>query len=171
MILIILATGAGLLCGIISGIIPGIHSNTVAGIMLGVSPVLLPVLGPAGLAAALVSMLITHTFLEIIPSTFLGIPDAGTALSVLPAHAMTLEGKGEEAVRLSALGSGWGVIIAIPLSLLLISVLTPAQGYIDWVVGSVLIFMMGLVIIHNGSPGWNLLIFCVSGILGLFAFR
>jgi putative membrane protein len=171
MILLIFGTLAGLLCGVISGLTPGIHSNTMAGIMLGLAPVMLPVLGPAGLAAAFISLLICHSFLEILPSTFFGIPDSGTALSVLPAHALALEGKGQEAVRLSSLGSIYGVIIGLPVSVLLYLFLTPFQGYIDWMTGSILIFMMGLVIIYEDSPAWSLLTFICAGILGLFAFR
>ena len=41
---------------------------------------------------------------------FLGAPDEDTALSVLPAHSLLLEGKGYEAVALSAMGS-YGAII------------------------------------------------------------
>ncbi|PKL59705.1 MAG: hypothetical protein CVV33_06465, partial [Methanomicrobiales archaeon HGW-Methanomicrobiales-4] len=171
MIPLIYGTLAGLLCGVISGLIPGIHSNTMAGIMLGLSPALLSVLGPEGLAAMFVSLLISHSFLEILPSTFFGIPDAGTALSVLPAHALTLEGKGQEAVRLSSLGSIYGVIIGLPVSVLAYFLLTPFQGYIDWITGCLLILMMGLVIISENSPVWALFIFVSAGILGLFAFR
>lgn len=171
MIPLLWGTLAGLLCGVISGLIPGIHSNTMAGVMVGISPVLLPVLGPEGLVAAFISMLISHSFLEVIPSTFFGIPDSGTALSVLPAHVLTLEGKGEEAVRLASLGSIYGVIIGIPLSVLAYIFLTPFQEYIDWITGCLLILMMGLVIISEDSPVWALLIFVCAGILGLFAFR
>ena len=90
---------------------------------------------------------------------------------MLPAHALTLEGKGEEAVRLSALGSVWGVILGLPVSVVLYLCITPFQGYIDWAVGSLLILMMGLVIINEESPVWGLTIFICSGILGIFAFR
>jgi len=171
MIPLIYGTLAGLLCGVISGIIPGIHSNTMAGIMLGLSPALLPVFGAEGLAAAFVSLLISHSFLEIIPSTFFGIPDSGTALSVLPAHALTLEGRGQEAVRLSSLGCIYGVIIGLPVSVLAYLFLTPIQNSIDWITGCLLILMMGLVIINEDSPVWALLIFVSAGLLGLFAFR
>ncbi|MFH0967140.1 MAG: tripartite tricarboxylate transporter permease [Methanobacteriota archaeon] len=171
MIPLILGALAGLFCGVISGLIPGIHSNTMAGIMLGFSPALLSVFGPEGLAAAFVSLLISHSFLEILPSTFFGIPDAGTALSVLPAHALTLEGKGQEAVRLSSIGGIYGVIIGLPVSILAYLLLTPFQGYIDWMTGCLLVFMMGLVIISEDSPVWALVIFGCAGILGLFSFR
>lgn len=53
---------------------------------------------------------ISHTFHDTIPSTFLGAPDEDTALSVLPAHSLLMEGKGYEAVALSAMGS-YGAIV------------------------------------------------------------
>lgn len=170
--MISLISGAiiGLICGVISGIIPGIHSNTVAGIMAGVSPLLLPCLGAEGLAAALISLLITHSFVEIIPSAFFGIPDSGMALSVLPAHALTLEGRGEEAVRLGAIGCLYGVIIGIPVSVCAYVLLPPLQNSIDWLTGAILVFIMGYIIIREESPCWALLIFASSGILGMFAF-
>jgi len=40
----------------------------------------------------------------------LGAPDEDTALTVLPAHSLLMEGKGYEAVALSALGS-YGAIV------------------------------------------------------------
>ncbi|HJK75218.1 MAG TPA: tripartite tricarboxylate transporter permease, partial [Methanocorpusculum sp.] len=95
---------AGVLLGTISGIIPGVHSNTVAGFLAGASGPLLVLFGPEGLAAAIVATMVTHTFLDAIPSTFLGVPDPDTVLSVLPAHRLCLAGHGEEAVRVSALG-------------------------------------------------------------------
>ena len=161
----------GLACGIISGLIPGIHSNTMAGIMAGLSPALIPFIGTEGLAAALISMLISHSFLDLIPSTFFGVPDSGTALSVLPAHALTMDGKGEEAVRLSAIGCVYGVIIGVPVSVIAYIALPQVQSSIDWFTGPVLVLIMGLIIIQEESVIWGLLIFVSSGLLGLFAFR
>lgn len=48
-------------------------------------------------------------------STVLGAPDADTALSVLPAHSLLLEGKGYEAVALSAMGSYGAILISFLL--------------------------------------------------------
>jgi putative membrane protein len=165
---ILAGTVLGVALGTASGLVPGIHANTMAGILLSLQVVLLPVLGPAALAAAMFSALITHTFLDIIPSTFLGIPDADTALSVLPAHALCLEGKGEEAVRISALGSAYAVIIAVPLSVICFIALPVLQPFFDWWMGILLIGVMGYLIISGESPCWALLIFSLSGALGLF---
>jgi putative membrane protein len=115
--------------------------------------------------------LITHTFVDSIPSTFLGIPDADTSLAVLPAHALCLEGNGEEAVRIAALGSACAMIIAVPLSILCFFLLPALQPYFDWWIGILLISTMGYMIVTSECPGWALALFCVSGILGLFSLR
>ncbi len=168
---IIAGTLLGVCLGTISGLVPGVHANTMAGILLGVQGVLISILGPVALAAALMSALITHTFLDIVPSTFLGVPDADTALSVLPAHALCLEGHAQEAVRISALGSASAVLLGIPLALILFVLLPAYQGIIDWWIGILLVTVMGILIIYAESPFWSLLLFLASGALGLFTFR
>ena len=161
----------GFSLGIVSGLVPGIHSNTMASVLLSLQGLLLAVIGPEGLASALFSALITHTFLDNIPSTYLGIPDPDTALSVLPAHALCLEGLGEEAVRIAALGSALAVVVGIPLSLLCFLLLPPLQPYLDWGMGIILTGIAGLLIVTAESPSWAFSTFLVSGLLGLFSFR
>jgi putative membrane protein len=123
-ILVILFAILGTGLGVLTGLIPGLHVNNIAVIMLSLSPALLVSLMvletygiselfiPLLLAMTIVAMSIAHTFLDFIPSTFLGAPEGETALSVLPAHSMLLEGRGYEAVMLSAIGSLGGVIMA-----------------------------------------------------------
>ena len=171
MIEILLGTLLGIILGTISGIIPGVHANTLAGILLGLQLALIAVLGPVALACTLFAALITHTFVDALPSTFLGIPDADTSLAVLPAHALCLEGNGEEAVRIAALGSACAMIIAVPLSILCSLLLPALQPYFDWWIGILLIATVGYMVATNEAPGWGLAIFFVSGILGLFALR
>jgi len=161
----------GVLLGTASGLIPGVHANTLAGILLGAQALLLAVLGPLALAGTLFAALITHTFVECVPSTFLGIPDADTSLSVLPAHALCLEGNGEEAVRIAALGSACAIIIAVPLSVLCFVFLPALQPYFDWGIGIMIVAVIGYMIVMSESPGWALAIFSVSGLLGTFAMR
>ena len=167
----LLGLGIGFCLGTVSGLIPGIHSNTLASLLISAQGLLLPALGPEGVATALFVSLITYTFLDSIPSTFLGIPDPGTALSVLPAHALCLEGLGEEAVRIAALGSALAVVVGIPLSLLCILLLPPLQPYLDWGIGIILTGIAGLLIVTAEAPSWAVSLFLTSGLLGLFSFR
>jgi putative membrane protein len=165
---ILLGTGIGILLGTMSGIIPGVHANTLAGVLLSFQAVLLSFFGPVALAGAMFAALITHTFVDAIPSTFLGIPDADTSLAVLPAHALCLEGNGEEAVRIAALGSACAMVIAVPLSIACFFLLPPLQPFIDWWIGILLIASIGYLIVTAECPGWGLALFLVSGALGIF---
>jgi len=171
MIEILAGTAAGVALGVVSGVLPGIHVNTLAGMMLASLAFLLPIFGPFFLAAALFSALIAHCFLDAIPSTFLGIPDADTAVAVLPAHALCMEGKGEEAVRISALGSVTGLAVAVPLCGLLLVVMPSLQPVLDWGSGVILVAVIGFLLVQSDSPRWGFLTFFISGILGIFSFR
>jgi putative membrane protein len=166
---IVLGTVFGIGCGAVSGLVPGIHANTMAGVLLSLQALLLAWFDPVFVASAMFSTLVTHTFLDNVPSTFLGIPDADTSLAVLPAHALCLEGRGEEAVRISALGSAAGVALSLPLALAFVLVLPSLQPAIDWGIGLVILAVAGYLIVVSESPGWALAVFAVSGILGLFS--
>jgi putative membrane protein len=169
MLEILLGTLIGVLLGTISGIIPGVHANTLAGVLLSLQALLLSVLGPVALTGALFAALITHTFVDAVPSTFLGIPEADTSLAVLPAHALCLEGNGEEAVRIAALGSACAMVIAVPVSVLCFLLLPALQPFFDWWIGILLIASVGYMIVTSEAPGWALAIFAVSGALGAFS--
>jgi len=168
MIEILTGVFIGVVLGTVSGLLPGIHANTLAGILIGIQGILLALIGPLALGSALFAALITHTFVDSIPSTFLGVPDADTALSVLPAHALCLEGNGEEAVRISALGSACAIVLAVPLSVLCYLLLPALQPFIDWGIGILIVAVVGYMIVTSEAPGWALALFLTSGILGIF---
>lgn len=161
----------GLFMGVISGLIPGIHANTMAGFLLSFQAAVLLFLGPEAMAVSLFCALITHTFLDIIPSAVFGIPDADTAITVLPAHNFILEGRGSEAVRLSAVGGLYAVIFSMPLIILFFTVLPVFQDYIDWWIGILLIAVAGILALSSESPEWFTAVFLTSGILGVFTFN
>jgi putative membrane protein len=169
MLEILLGVLIGVILGTLSGIIPGVHANTLAGVLLSLQAMLLSVLGPVALAGTLFAALITHTFVDAVPSTFLGIPEADTSLAVLPAHALCLEGNGEEAIRIAALGSACAMVIAVPVSVLCFLLLPALQPYFDWWIGILLVASIGYMIVTSEAPGWALSIFLVSGVLGAFA--
>ena len=112
----------GVFTGIATGLLPGLHVNNIALILLSLSSVIISVFSfffEYGISKEFILVLIcvyiistsiSHTFHDVVPSTFLGAPDEDMALSVLPAHSLLLEGNGYEAVALSALGS-YGAIL------------------------------------------------------------
>jgi putative membrane protein len=118
-----LACALGGVClGTLSGLTPGLHANNFALALAAAAPaVSLP---PTALGVAMVAAGVAHTFLDVVPSLALGVPDAAMAASALPGHRLVLAGRGREALRLSALGSGLAVVAAVPVAV----PLTAAMG-------------------------------------------
>ncbi len=164
---IILAVGIGVLSGVFTGLIPGVHINLVSLLLLSVSGYLLGVTSPIVLACFIISMAVVHTFLDSIPSVFLGAPDADQALNVLPGHRLLLEGKGYEAVKLTVIGS----LLALVLTVILIPVLMPfvpiiynsVKGYMGWILLAIVSFM----VLKEKKVFWSFFVFFISGLLGI----
>jgi hypothetical protein len=97
---VLIACIIGVLCGALTGIIPGVHVNTVGAFIFAYSANLLIFFSTDFLAVFLISMAISHSMIDFLPSMFLGVPEEGTVLSVLPGHYFMLMGRGKEAVRL-----------------------------------------------------------------------
>lgn len=107
--------GFGIALGTVSGLVPGLHANTMAMLLAAAAPI---APGPPRLVgAAMLAAGVVHTFLDVVPALALGVPDPAMAVSALPGHRLVLGGRGREALRLSALGSGLAVLLAIPLAL------------------------------------------------------
>jgi len=104
----------GVALGTCSGLVPGLHANNMALLLAAVAPA---VPGPSRLvAAAMLAAGVVHTFLDVVPALALGVPDPAMAASALPGHRLVIQGRGREALRLSALGSGLAVLLALPLA-------------------------------------------------------
>ncbi|USZ72653.1 tripartite tricarboxylate transporter permease [Natronosalvus halobius] len=105
----------GAALGSVSGLIPGLHANNFALLLAGVAP---SVPGPTlFVGCAMLSAGVVHTFLNAVPAMALGVPDAEMAVTALPGHQLVLDGRGFEAIRLSAVGSLLAVLVAIPLAI------------------------------------------------------
>ncbi len=103
----------GIVVGVFTGLIPGIHVNTVVIVLIAFLPVLLDIVTPYGLVAFVISMAIVHSYVDYIPSIFLGAPAEDSVLSVLPGHKLLLKGRGYEAVRLTVIGGLGATILGV----------------------------------------------------------
>ncbi|MFW6383867.1 MAG: tripartite tricarboxylate transporter permease [Halodesulfurarchaeum sp.] len=103
----------GVALGTLSGLVPVLHVNTLAILLGSVAPAI-PA-DPHLVGAAMIAAGVVHSFLDIVPTLAIGVPDAAMAVSTLPGHRLVLGGRGREALRLSALGSGAAVLVAIGL--------------------------------------------------------
>ncbi len=158
----------GIIAGTITGIVPGVHVNTITFLILSISPFLLSHFSPLTITIFIVSLAITHTFLNFIPSVFLGAPDTDTALSVLPGHKLLDEGKGYEAIIHSLHGSLIGLVIIIILTPLFIFTLPLIYNYVESSMFYILITAsIFLIWKEEKSRGLAIIVFFLSGFLGI----
>ncbi len=167
---ILLLVFLGLLIGIITGLTPGIHVNLVAATLLAISPFLLKHLEPLSLAAFIIALSITHSFLDTIPSIYLGVPENENALSVLPGQKMLLHGEGYQAVKITILGTYTGMIIAICLIPLFILVANKIYPILKPFLVYLLIGIIAYMILKEEQKFWSFLLFILSGTLGIIVF-
>ena len=165
---IIIAVLVGVIGGIFSGLTPGIHTNLLVTLLFSISPFLLAFTSPLIISALIVSMAITHTFLNVLPAVYLGAPDSeGKILSVLPGHRMLLQGKGYEAVTLTVLGSFLSIILGIALTPLLLKFLPALYSSIKNYIGYLLVIISIYMIFRERKKFWAFFIFMLAGIFGM----
>ncbi len=101
----------GAAAGCLAGLLPGVHVNTLCALALAFAPA-----SPAT-ALALAAAACAHLGTSLLPATYLGLPGEESLLSALPAHRLTLRGRGPDAVRLALRASLTGLLAATALLL------------------------------------------------------
>jgi len=156
----------GILFGMLTGLIPGIHINLISLLLLSISPFLLQYFSIISLAIFIIAMSVTHTFLDSIPSIFLGAPDSAQALGVLPGHRYLLKGNGLMALKLTIIGSFGALILSIVLFPLLIYIVDFVYPLIKNYIGYLLLIVVTFMILRDKFKIWALFIFLLSGTFG-----
>ena len=175
MIELVIACFIGILIGTTTGMIPGIHVNTAGAIIFASSGLLLGFLSPEFLCVMLVSMSIAHALIEFIPSMLLGVPQEGTATSILPGHRMVLEGRSKEVIRIVSVG-GFGAILVTILMLPIFSIALPILHDLTKPYTWIILLVASIYLTHKLTANfrdflWALLLFTLSGILGWILFQ
>ena len=154
--------------GVITGLIPGVHPNTVFVISLS----FLAFFSGSGLLPVLVfivSLAVSNTFTDFLPSILFGAPEPDSALSVLPGHKFLMEGRGYEALFLTTFG-GFGVTILTILTLPLLIHMIPF--IYELIFGAIhvilLIIVAWMIFTETGNKKFHaLLAFLLVGVFGL----
>lgn len=157
----------GIFLGILTGLIPGIHTNLLAVFLLSISPILLNYFSPLSLVILIVSMGITNTFIDAIPSIYLGAPEEESSLSVLPGHKMLMEGRGHEALQSTLIGSFIAIIIFLLILPLFIFLIPKFDKLIEKMMAFFLICTSIFLLIKEEERKKAFIIFILSGILGI----
>jgi len=168
---IVLCFILGCLFGIITGLTPGIHTNTVAAMVLSFLPILTKWFSPLALAVLLTSMVVVHSFVDFIPTIFLGAPDEGeTSLSVLPGHAMLLQGRGYDALKLTVVGGVGATLFALVLLPFFCAAIFYGYDKVSQFIPFIILLLSLFFILKEKdlkSKIWAVLIFLFSGVLGV----
>lgn len=175
MLELVMACFVGILIGTMTGMVPGIHVNTAGAILFATSSFLLTLVSPEFLCVLLVAMSIAHALIEFVPSMLLGVPEEGTAMSILPGHRMVLEGRAKEAIRIVSIG-GFGAIIVVIVMLPVFAVLLPFLMEISKPYTWILLSVVSICLIYKLTNTfkkflWSLLLFILSGLLGWIVFQ
>jgi len=192
----------GVLLGVVTGLLPGLHVNNVALIMLSASSTIVAFCQPLFsygiteyfililIAGFMISVSISHSFHDTIPSTFIGAPEEETALSVLPAHTLLLKGEGYKAVSLAVMGSYGAILVCMaalyPVRFIIgppLSLYTVLREILVWILLAIVILMITTEktrVIDFGDAGkipsilgmlFAAFVFVLSGIFGLIVFE
>lgn len=179
--LVIIFCILGVLTGILTGLLPGLHVNNIALILLSLSGAFIAgfsFLFEFGIpqdfilvliAVFIIATSISHTFHDVIPSTFLGAPDEDMALSVLPAHSLLLEGRGYEAVALSAMGSFGAVLFCFLLILPIRFIIGSPLFFYETLRGIMFFVLLAISILMIGTEKGRIDIFKKGGVFPSFA--
>ncbi len=171
MLIEILALLLGLVAGTITGLFPGIHVNLVSVFLVSISPTLLNYTSPISLVVFITSMAVTHSFLDFIPSIFLGAPDEDSFLSILPGHELLKKGLGHEAFVLTLYGSFVALFIILIFIPIFIFILPSVHESITYLIPYLLIFISLYLIFQEENFLNSLIIFSLAGLLGIITFN
>ena len=149
-----------------TGLFPGIHINLVGTFLVTLSSSFSNHSFMIYLVVFISSLAIAHTFIDFIPSIFLGCPDTDTELAVLPGHEMLKQGKGHEAVMRTAYGGLSGVILLVLLFLPLSFLLSKTYPTIQKVIPYILILVCIIMIFSEKNKLQAFLVMIITGILG-----
>ncbi len=186
---ILLATLAGTVAGALAGCVPALHIYNIMAFATvtasrfaegGVSP------APETVVPFMTGMTVAWTMANSIPSVLLAAPDESAILTVLPGQKLAMEGRGREAIMLTAAGGlvGLAVLVAVagPLAAPVLPVAHAVlRDHYHWVLWVVIVFLLqsewpkfgtegqgGWRKFGSGwlSTGGGLIAFTLSGLLG-----
>lgn len=175
MIELVIACFIGILIGTMTGMIPGIHVNTAGAILFASSTFMLKFLSPEFICTIMVAMSIAHALIEFVPSMLLGVPQEGTATSILPGHRMVLQGRSKEVIRIVSVG-GFGAIIVTIVMLPVFAVALPVLHDISKPFTWSILLVASIYLTYSMTRTrmdflWSLVLFALSGILGWIIFQ
>ena len=170
MLEIIIPIIIGIIVGTITGLLPGLHVNTVVSVILASSAFFIRTFSITHISIFIISMAITHSITEFIPTALLGIPDASTVVSHIPAHKLFSEGKAMLAIFTSIFSSviaGIMTIMLFPFSNAII------RAFDHWIGKESIIIMLGFLVVLplllTNNRIYTVIVILLSSFLGIMS--
>ena len=155
----------GCVLGVFTGMVPGIHVNTLSLLALSFG-----FFGNIELAALVVAMAVTHSFVDFIPSIVFGAPDSGSFLSVLPGHRFLMKGEGMKAVQLTVAGGLFGGIGALAVSGIFMGFVSAISAFLPMAIPSLLLAVLCLMVyVEKGlrKKAVSVIVILLSAMVGI----
>ncbi len=169
-LLIIIIIFSGMLFGTFTGLIPGVHINLVSLVLLINYTYISQFFHLNYFIIFIISMGITHTFVDFIPSVLFGVPSSDNTLSVLPAHRLTQKGESYYAIFVSNIGSFLGMIFAFLICPILFYSLDYLYESIKEYIPYILLTTLCLLVLSEKGINkkiWSVIIILFSASLGV----
>ncbi|MEM7819500.1 MAG: tripartite tricarboxylate transporter permease [Candidatus Aenigmatarchaeota archaeon] len=157
----------GIAIGVFFGLVPGLHPNL---IILLIPFFIALNLESTNLIVLIVSIAVSNSIIDFIPSILLGAPDSGSELSVLPGHKMLMQGYGYQAIKLTVIGGIGSVVFCTLLLPFIIFLVPPLFNFLRPYTYIFLIVIVLVMILTEKSYKKRiiaLLCFLVSGFIGI----
>jgi putative membrane protein len=153
----------GFFLGVLTGLLPGLHSNTVISVLASMG------LEGRELALIIIALFPAHLVFSYIPSIFFGVPEADTALSVLPGQRMVLQGQGIRALRTVLLSIILSALLSSALFGISLGLFPAAYGIARPHMKFILLGVSIILLARTKRPLLSAAVFSLSGILGHFS--
>ncbi len=155
----------GIISGIITGLLPGIHNNLITTLLV-TSGLIYKFSTKLGIIY-IVSLSVTNTFTDIIPSIYLFCQSPDTAIISTPGQKMVAEGNGHIAINNTIKGS---IIAIIAFLIILFPLILILQFYdkIEIMFPWLLSWIIILSVYRTENKIETIIIILLSGVLGFF---
>ena len=167
-----LAVILGIVSGTITGLIPGLHVNTVVAMLIALSAKGFLPYDTSMIATYIMTMAVTHSVTEYIPTAVIGVPTSDDVMALIPAHKLFSEGRAYYGIVLSATSSLIGGIITILLFHVSDSIISFLTQFLTK--NSVIIVLIALIllpILTGKSKANTMTVILAASLLGLYSLQ
>ncbi len=168
MSILLLPVILGIMFGTFTGLIPGVHINLISTLIISSYAKISGYFSNIEIAIFIISMSITHTFIDAIPSIYLGAPGESQALTALPGHKMLLKGQGHFALKLTVVGSFFTLLCCILFFAMFLRLMNLMEKITEGKIGYILIALIVFVIFsQKGKIMKSITVFLFSASIGM----